>query len=223
VERLNNLPPSGNKVNDMYLTTKSNEYYVFQYNPEVYALTWWFYSKKFPLKYKEGSEPFLEVSTQFSPVLSSYLKDTVPGAPENRFWWLPRTEQAGILEGYPDSLGSEYGIQVLKYAGMVNDSRGNPYPLGSCRYAEYGTGNPDDHISYNSDSIFELRYREFLRWLCYKTKFATVKVILTTKDLQNINFGKIYRIGGTSFLIKEIKVNLEMESLSMAQMEIYIC
>jgi hypothetical protein len=223
VERLNNLPPSGNKVNDMYLTTKNNEYYVFQYNPEVYALTWWFYSKKFPLKYQEGSEPFLEVSTQFSPVLSSYLKDTVPGAPEDRFWWLPRTEQAGILEGYPDSLGSEYGIQVLKYAGMVNDSRGNQYPLGSCRYAEYGTGNPDDHISYNSDSIFELRYREFLSWLCYKTKLVTVKAILTSKNLQNINFGKIYRIGGTSFLIKEIKVNLEMDNLSMAQMEIYIC
>jgi hypothetical protein len=222
VERLTNLPPSGNKVNDMYLATKYNEYYVFQYNPEVYALTWWFYSKKFPLKYEEGNEPFLEVSTQFSPVLSSYMDDTVPGAPEGRFWWLPRTEQAGILEGFPESLSSECGIQVLKYAGMVNDSQGHPYPFGSCRYAEYGSRNPVDHLDFNADSIFALRYKGFLQWLCYNTKLVTLKVILTSKDLQNINFGKIYRLGGISFLIKEIKVNVELENISITQMDIFV-
>jgi len=105
---------------------------------------------------------------------------------------LPRTEQAGILEGFPDSLGSEYGIQILKFAGMVNHSQGHTYPLGSCRYKEYGTGNPDDHVDFNSDSIFDLRYKEFLRWLCYETKPVSLRVILTSKDLQKINFGKIY-------------------------------
>jgi hypothetical protein len=106
---------------------------------------------------------------------------------------------------------------------MVNDSQGHPYPLGSCRYAEYGTENPVDHLDIHADSIFKLRYKGFLQWLCYKTKLVTVKVILTSKDLQNINFGKIYRLGGVSFLIKEIKVNLELENLSVAQMDIYIC
>jgi hypothetical protein len=106
---------------------------------------------------------------------------------------------------------------------MVNDSQGHPYPLASCRYAEYGKGNPDDHLDFNADSIFTLRYKGFLQWLCYKTKLVTIKVILTSKDLQNINFAKIYRLGSITFLIKEIKVNLELENLSLAQMEIYIC
>ena len=41
----------------MYYVKLNNAYYVFQYNPETYTLTYYFYTEKFPLIYSEGVEP----------------------------------------------------------------------------------------------------------------------------------------------------------------------
>jgi hypothetical protein len=220
VADLHDLPLAGNLVNDMYLVTKLNEYYVFQYNPETYSLTWCFYSKKFPLIYSEGTEPFLQIETEFCPVLTARVMDETLCAPENRIWTLPKTEQAGILEGFPDSLGSEYGFQVLYFKGMSLDSLGQPYPLGTSRYDDY-TGDPLFFTDLNAASLFENRYKEFLQWLAYETKPATFKAILTTAQLKKINFQQIYSGNGFHFLVKEIRVNMQVDGLSLAEIDIY--
>ena len=217
-----NLPTAGNLVNDMYYVTKVNEYYVFQYNPETYTLTWGTFSKKFPLVYSEGVEPFLQLTTEFCPVLTERFFDETLCAPEHRSWVLPKTEQPGILEGFPDSLGSEYGFQVLYYKGMSLDSLGQPYPLGTSRYDDY-TGDPLFFPDLNADSLFQNRYKEFLQWLAYETKPATFKAILTTAQLKQIKFNKIYSGNGFHFLVKELRVNMQIEGLSVAEMDIYTC
>jgi len=216
------LPLAGNLVNDMYLVTKLNEYYVFQYNPETYSLTWCFFSKKFPLIYSEGTEPFLQIETELCPVLTARVMDETLCAPENRIWVLPKTEQAGILEGFPDSLGNEYGFQVLYYKGMSLDNQNQPYPLGSSRRADY-SGNTPFFPDLNADSLFENRYKEFLQWLAYETKPATFKAVLTTAQLKQINFNQIYSGNGFHFLVKEIRVNLTTDGLSLAEIDIYSC
>ena len=216
------LPISGNKVNDMYYITDLNEYFVYQYNPDTYTLTWSFFSKKFPLSYSEGTEPYLTVSTDLCPLLTSFIADETPGAPLNRFWTIPKTEQAGILEGFPDSLSAEYGIQVLYYKGMSLDSLGEPYPLGTCRYDDY-SGDPLFFPDISASSIFEHRYKEFLRWLAYETKPVTFKVILTAGQLKQIKFGQIYSGNGFRFLVKEIRVNMLQTGLSLAEMDVYTC
>jgi hypothetical protein len=141
-------------------------------------------------------------------------------APENRIWTLPKTEQAGILEGFPDSLGSEYGFQVLYFKGMSLDSLGQPYPLGTSRYDDY-TGDPLFFTDLNAASLFENRYKEFLQWLAYETKPATFKAILTTAQLKKINFQQIYSGNGFHFLVKEIRVNMQVDGLSLAEIDIY--
>jgi hypothetical protein len=222
VSHISNLPTSGNKVNDMYLVTVLNEYYVYQYNPEVYMLTWWFFSKKFPILYTEGKETFLQISTELCPMLTSKMQDETLSAPENRTWTIPQTEQAGILEGFPDSLGAEYGLQVLYYKGMVNDSLAQPYPLGSCRMSDYAS-NPDGSPDISADGIFNARYKAFLQWLAYETKPVTIKSIMTRAQLRKIRYDQIYSGTGFNFLVKEIRVNMGVDGLSQAEMDIYTC
>lgn len=208
VTHLNQLPANGNQVNDMYLVTESNEYYVYQYNPDIYALTWWFYSKKFPLNYTEGSEPFLQISTELCPILNSYMLDENLGAPNARIWHIPRTEQAGILEGFPESLSAEYGLQVLRYAGMAKDSLNNDYPLGSS-------------VGLDAKSLFDNRYKRWLQWIAYSAKPVTLKAILTAGELQRIKDDQIYSGNGFNFLVKEIRVNLQVDGLSEAEVDVY--
>ena len=190
IEEFHQFPLTGNLVNDMYLVTRLNEYYVFQYNPESYTLAWCFFSKKFPLVYVEGVEPFLQIETELCPILSARVLDETLCAPEYRIWTLPKTEQAGILEGFPDSLSAEYGFQVLYYKGMSLDNKGQSYPLGTSRLADF-SGNPPFFLDLNADSLFENRYKGFLRWLAYETKPATFKAILTTAQLKQIKFNQI--------------------------------
>jgi len=220
VASLNLLPASGNIVNDMYLVTSLNEYYVFQYNPDTYTLTWWFYSKKFPVIYTEGSEPYLQISTELCPVLTTRITDGVLGAPNTRLWTIPRCDQPGTLEGFPDSLGAEYGLQVLYYKGMGTDSLGASYPLGSSRYSDY-PGTPDAFPDLSASSLFDTRYKNWMQWLAYSAKPATLKVILTAGELARIKAHQIYSAYGYNFMVKEIRINLMVDGLSLAEMDIY--
>ena len=222
VASLNLLPATGNVVNDMYLVTSLNEYYVFQYNTETYTLTWGFYSKKFPVVYTEGSEPYLQISTEFCPVLTTRITDGVLGAPNTRLWTIPRCDQAGILEGFPDSLGAEYGLQVLYFKGMGTDSLSASYPLGSSRYSDY-PGTPDAFPDLSASALFDTRYKNWLQWLAYSAKPATLKAILTPGQLRRISSAQIYSAYGYNFMVKEIRVNLNADGLSVAEMDIYTC
>lgn len=217
------LPPAGNKVNDLYLVTvPNNEYWVFQYNAETYTLTWCFFSENWPLIYTEGEEPYLSITTELCPVLTNKMPDETLGAPVNRTWLIPKTEQSGILEGFPDSLGSEYGLQVLYYKGMVNDSLSQPYPLGSSRLANYAS-NPDLSPDLSADGIYNERYKGFMKWLAYDAKPATYKTILTRSQLKSIKYGQVYAGDGFNFLLKELRINLQADGLSVAEVDIYTC
>jgi hypothetical protein len=214
------LPVSGNAANDMYFVLLNHSFYVFQYNPDTYILEWCFFSEKFPLVYSEGTEPFLTVETEFSPILSHReLDNSIFPA---RLWTIPKTEQAGTIEGFPDSLSAEYGLQVLYFKGMTLDSLDQPYPLGSCRYEDY-PGDASFFAELNADALFTSQYKEFLQWLAYETKPATFKAILTAGQLKQLKFNQIYSGNGFHFLIKEVRVNLLMDVLSMAELDIYSC
>ncbi len=221
VDHLSELPASGNLVNDMYLVLESNEYYVYQYNPETYTLTWWFFSKNFPIIYTEGVEPFFELTIDLCPILTTHFRDETLGCPENRYWILPKTEQAGILEGFPDSLATECGFQVLYYKGMVHDSLGEDYPLGSSRRADFS--EIETYPDLSARSIFENRYMYFLRWLAYKTKLVTFKAILSPSQLNSLSFSQLYAASDTFFLLKEIRINLELDGFSLAEIDMYVC
>jgi hypothetical protein len=105
---------------------------------------------------------------------------------------------------------------------MSLDNNGQPYPLGTSRLADY-SGNPLFFPDLNADSLFENRHKEFLRWLAYETKPATFKAILTTAQLKQIKFNQIYDGNGFHFLVKEIRINMQVDGLSVAEMEIYTC
>jgi hypothetical protein len=105
---------------------------------------------------------------------------------------------------------------------MALDNLDQPYPLGSCRYEDY-PGDPSFFAELNADALFISQYNGFLQWLAYETKPATFKAILTTAQLKQLSFNQIYSGNGFYFLIKEIRVNLLMDGLSIAELDIYTC
>jgi len=220
VDSINDLPATGNQVNDMYLVTDLNEYYVFQYNSETYTLTWWFFSKKFPVLYTEGSEPYLTFQTELCPLLTSKMLDETLSAPANRIWTIPKTEQPGILEGFPESLGAEYGIQVAYYKGMAKDSLEDDYPLGSARCADFSKIE-NQYPDISASSLFDIRYKAFLQWIAYQTKPATYKAILTDGELNSLQYPQIYAGNNVNFLIREIRVNLLSDGISLVELDVY--
>lgn len=220
VATINSLPSTGNLVNDMYKVTSDNSYYVWQYNETTYTLTWVFFTRDWPLVYKDGEEPYLTITSGLSPVLTTYIKDEVLGAPADRFWTIPVTWQPGILEGFPDSFASEYGIQMLIYRGMVLDSNDKLYPLGTSRTEDYAN---DLFVNLNARELFTGQWKEFMEFIAYKSKPATCRAILTPAQLKQLQLYRIYREPGYSFIIKEIRVNMLHDSLSLAEMDVYIC
>jgi len=207
VAHINQLPSVGNQVNDMFLVTALNEYYVYQYLPESYTLGWWFYSKKYPVSFTEGKEPYLSYEIAISPLLTTTILDDNLSAPENRTWNIPVTEQPGILEGFPDSFATEYGLQALIYRGMAKDSLNQDYPCAI--------------PIYSVDQLIANRYDSFLRWIAYETKPVTIRAILTREQLRKIRHDRIYAANGFNFLIKELRINLGIDGLSMAEIDIY--
>ena len=222
VAQINDLPLTGNQVNDYYKVTSENSFYVWQYNPDIYALGWWFFSKDFPLTYTEGSEPYLSISAGLGPVLTSLLKDETLGAPGDRLWNIPVTWQSGTLEGFPESLTSEYGLQVLYYKGMANDSLGETYPLGTSWMKDYD-GNTLEGTDLNAREIFNAIYKSFLQWIAYTTKPVKLQAILSASDLKALDITEIQRTDKFSFLIKELRTNIQIEGISKVEMDVYIC
>lgn len=220
VASINLLPTTDNIVNDMYKVTATNSFYVWQYNPDTYTLTWVFFTRDWPLKYEEGSAPFFRISTKISPILTTYILDEVLGAPTERYWTIPITKQPGILEGFPESLGSEYGLQMLMYRGKIMDSNNDLYPLGTTRTTEYAN---DFFPDINARELFNSQLKNFMSWIAYSAKPVKVKAILTEAQLKSIDFSKIYRYDGFSFMIKELRVNLLHDHLSLAEIDIYTC
>ncbi len=212
------IPITGIKVNDMYYIVSNNSYYVFQYDTETYELSWVFFAVKHSLKYTDGNDPFLTLTSVFSPVLTKNMADEIPGAPDNKWWTIPITEQPGILEGFPDSLGAEYGLQVLYYKGMVNDSLDEPYPLGSSRCADYtGLTFPD----LSATGLVDNRYRNWLEWLAYNAKPVTYKAIMNRAQLKQLQFAQVYSGNNVNFLVKEVRANLKMDGPGMVEVDVY--
>lgn len=222
VPGISSLPSSGNSINDYYKVISDNSFYVYQYNPDIYQLGWWFLSKDFPLNYSEGEEPFLKYEIDLCPVITSLMQDETLLAPANRFWNIPVTSQAGTMEGFPESLSAVPGYQVLRYMGLHDDSLGNSYPLGTSWMVNYD-GTALTGIDFNAEALFNSLYKDFLQWIAYSTKPVKCKAILTAAQLKKLDFAKIYRYEGYSFLIKEVRVNLLYDRLSVAEMDIYIC
>lgn len=225
VTHLNNLPATGNTVNDIYLVTALNEFYVWKYSTSVYRLAWGFHSRNFYLTRQQGEEPFLQISGDMAPILDQRVVDETVGAPANRTWIVPVTWQAGNFEGYPD-MSAEYGLQFMLYKGLKYDSNSELYPLavsGTKDYAGTTFTNPNLCLDGITPNLYTDELEAWLQWLVFNAKPVKLKAVLTPAQLRAIRFSNKYRILGTNYLIKEIRVNILNDHLSEAEIEAYTC
>jgi len=213
------------KPNDCYLVSPMGELYVWKYNPETFHLAWLFYSKNFFLEHKENEEPYLEMSLDIAPLLSHKTLDETPGAPTFRKWLIPATWQPGIFEGFPESFSSEYGNQMTFYMGMQNDSHGNPYPTASPAKEVYDDSVPSVIslcvANSSGTDVYTKYYKSWMEWLAYHAKPVTYYAVLSPAQLYALKLDQTYFFNNTGCLIKEIRVNILTDSLSICEIDVY--
>lgn len=219
VLQIDYLPADNNEPGDVYLITSLQEYYAWQYNSDTFMMGWTFYSKNWPLEYKEGEDPAMSYETKLCPVLTTYYKDDTPGAAANRWWIIPEINTPGIFEGFPDSYNNESGLQVAYYGGMRTDSNNEEYPIASCNHLNLGVGVTKQDI--NAKSIYENRYKGFVDWIVNHSKPVKMYAILTPLQVHNLNISKIQLTPLFNFIIKEAKFNILNDGLSVAELDIY--
>jgi len=222
VTQLSLLPASGNTVNDMYLVSGLNEYYVWQYNPDTYALNWVYYTRNLQMTEEEGDDSKLQVSPELHPVIMSKRLDETLSAPAGgRTWKIPVTKQAGILEGFPIGHDTEWGFQFLIYCGLKGDSNDEIYPYATSEVYDYiGI----DQLVHDMDArgIYDNHWKVWLEWLAYEAKPVKFYARLTPAQLRSLNIHKPQRLpDGSTVMIKELSVNLKIDGLSVAEIEAY--
>ncbi len=215
---------TGQKINDCYLMLAVNELYVWRYDPKTYQVGWMFYSTNFFLSYQEGVEPFLTISNEFCPLLTHATMDNTVVSAVERGWLIPVTSQPGIMEGVPNT-DNEFSKQILFYRGMQLDGQGNLYPLGTPGNKNFNNdifGFSVALCAAGDSANMYLAHKTFMNWLAYDAKPVTYKAIFTRGQLAATKLHEPYiDTHGVVFLIKEIRINLMTDGLSIAEMDIY--
>lgn len=71
--------------------------------------------------------------------------------------------------------------------------------------------------------FFDNQYKKFLRSLAYDAKLVTFQALFSPSQLQQLKFDQLYSGNGFMFLIKEIRLNLQYNGISIAELDVYTC
>lgn len=219
------------EINDCWFVVERGEYYYWNYNEETAVLDWVFYSKDFFHEFKQIDENIdgdtFELKTKWAACMMNYNDwlDHQLGAPLYRKWLIPRTDNAGGFESMPPQFTEDFSRYLIFYRGMRNDSVGNPYPLASADVYDYFWSKipgADLALRWDGDyGLWEKKHKAFVTWMINQPGKFTVKAYLTPLQLSKLDFFVWQRILGHDFLISEIRFNITVDDVSIAEMDIY--
>ena len=227
----NNLPNSGNEINDCYYVTMRREYYVWAYDKELNILNWIFFSNDFIHKIEaidetDDSEVY-EIDAQWGAcMMKGYpLLDNQFCAPENRFWLIPKVKETGNFEGMPPDFTTDFSKYLLFYRGMQPDSQNNNYPLGSNDVYDYA-GNlisgANLSLRWNGQyGLWENRHRHWVEWLMKTPGSFFWNASMSPLQLSKINWFKWYNANGTKYLLKKLTFNLYNDHIGQVEVEAF--
>jgi len=202
---LNDLPSSGNSVNDCYWVWISNKYYAWQYDPEEYKFAWVKHSIRHKLEVTSGivSE---EITTQLPAVVN--VMNTITGV---KGWAIPASHQPGIFEGAPDVYSSEWAPLVAWYHGLKTDTNAATYPYASSDCVDMdGNLITDVPFSLKLDgfrNVYDTQWKTYLEWR-KAAKPVRVSIIPDRTFLRTFEFAKKVRFGGANYLVAEARGNI---------------
>jgi len=229
VDIWNDLPNSGNVINDCYYVTMRREYYVWAYDKEFNILNWIFFSNdffhKFELIDETDDSEIYEIDAQWGAcMMKGYpLLDNQFCAPENRHWLIPKVNETGNFEGMPPDFTNEFSKYLLFYRGMQPDSQNNDYPLGSNDVYDYA-GNLISGASLSlrwdgEHGLWENRHRHWVEWLMKTTGAFFWQASMSPLQLSQIDWFKWYSANGTKYLLKKLTFNLYNDHIGQVEVE----
>ncbi len=78
-------------------------------------------------------------------------------------------------------------------------------------------------IWYGPNGLFMKFHKDWLDWFFNSRKFVQITKQMDYLELKDLDFGSKYRIGGVNYLLSEVQVTLNMDSLKPAVIKAYSC
>jgi hypothetical protein len=228
VATYNDLPETGNQVNDCYYVTFTRVYMYWTYDEDEGNLKWMLYSYDFQHVMEEVAEDedgeVIELESAWSAVMDSLAPDNNINAPKFRSWRIPRIDQPGNFEGTPANFFSKFSKCLLFYRGMHPDSLGQNYPLGTnsvYRFPWVKISEADLELRWDGPyGLWEKRHKDWTEWLAASPGYWTIKAYLTPLQLAQLDFFKWYRILNHDFLIREVKFTISITGVSVSEIDL---
>ncbi len=117
------------------------------------------------------------------------------------------------------NLGTDYAKIVPKLAfASLQQSQQHPLVMSCSPYS-------DDFrlIWYGSNGLFNKFHRNWYDWIFNSRKLVQITKQIDYLELKTLDFGSKYRINQTNYLLSEVQVTLNMDSLKPAVIKAYSC
>jgi len=121
--------------------------------------------------------------------------------------------------GRVGNLGTDYAKIMPKLAfASLRESLQHPLVMSCSPYS-----NDLRLIWYGTNGLFNKFHKDWLDWSFNSRKFVQITKQMSYMQLKDIDFGSKYRINGVNYLLSEIQVTLNMDSLKPAVIKAYSC
>lgn len=217
--------PADPAVNDCYFVEILDAYYVWKYNPDSYQFGWIIHSLNFIEEMGAGDddEKVLEVESAFYPTMlkSPDTRDDVLGAPADRRWLIPVSNQPGEFEGAPEMFQQEWAPSIVYYHGLYPDNQTNDYPFASPDIIDPDheeIDGMDISLRMGGDNgIYNKRWKRFAEWRI-QAKEVVVPILPDAEFLRSLKFSRKYIINGVRYIAAEFRGNISRRGPEPAEL-----
>jgi len=167
----------------------------------------------------------ITIETGFCPLAMFRGYDTIPDdfewtsppAPP-AFWKIPSIEQEGNYV-IAHNIVAPHGLRLLFYRGLVPDSNGDDYPMGSSdNYAWDGTRIAEYSLRWGGDDgLYNVWWRQWAEMM-RATQRVNRRARLTISELLSLDMTRRKRIDGVNYFIEKMEVQISMSGIEAAEL-----
>ncbi|MBE0663719.1 MAG: hypothetical protein IH597_14790 [Bacteroidales bacterium] len=230
----NNLPSTGNEVNDAFFVRRWRAWFIWNYDPDFGVYNWIFhsidYSKEVSSFDPEEEDKALKLELPLAAPAAFVYHPEYPNTDptiggNSRGWHIPAYHHAGNFEILPEAYRSEPGFALVHYRGLQTDSNAANYPMASNDVNDYNNDKISDaNLGLRPDGqygLYEKRWKNFIQWRLSSPGEYTIEKHLTPLEISNLDWFKWHKILGVDYLFKEIRFSIRNDHITVAEIIAY--
>lgn len=150
-----------------------------------------------------------KVESAASPLLEETHTDSI----NTRTWTTPYVKQTGSSDEFELEYNAP-GFRLMFYAGMVNDSAGNPYPAGRIAYGAHS-------LRWSGGTGLQTKYYGNYTTFKQLTRQETWEIRLKVADLLNLNLAQKKMLDYQKYLVQDVKLSVSDAGIKAAKVTVW--